>query len=75
LRQVGFEIGADLLGVFAHVSALVVAIAEHPEQPNPPSLLEVYAGECSRGLADSCLPLGRSLAGAWSKRLEFRDVP
>jgi hypothetical protein len=38
LRQVGFEIGADLLGVFAHVSALVVAIAEHPEQPNPPSL-------------------------------------
>jgi hypothetical protein len=55
--------------VFAHVSALVVAVAEHPEQPNPPSLLEVYAGECSQGLADSCLPFGlpfgRSLAGAW----------
>src|SRR5215204_4845437 len=35
---------------------------------DPPSLLEVYAGECSRGLADSCLSLAYSAADPLADR-------
>ena len=54
LRQVGFEVGADLVGMLTNEPTLVVAVAEDPEQPLTPPLAQVYAGKGSLGLADSC---------------------
>jgi hypothetical protein len=47
LCEVGFEVGADLLGMFTHVPTLVVAVAEDPEQARPPLSLKVYAPQGS----------------------------
>ncbi len=51
LRQVGFEVGADLLGMLTNVPALVVAVAEDPEQALTPPLAQSlrwggFAGSC-----------------------------
>ena len=79
LRQVGFEVGADLLGMLTNVPALVVAVAEDPEQALTPLSPKVYAREGSPGLADSCpivapCPGGRRPAGPTWLLLRWTDA-
>jgi hypothetical protein len=49
--RVGFEVGADLLGMLTNVPALVVAVAEDPEQALTPPLAQSLR---SGGFAGSC---------------------